>query len=232
MTDPTDDTEPERRGKWRDLSIEERIEKTEAEIARIQTRDEKRLIAAARKAGLFDVRFDRKQLAEIFETAIAERKPGPSTLRRYKDKLVPLGKSRRKDDARRKALLGGFLVAQCRHKPRLHARIVPDIRDYLEDHPEPSVAERNLALLDGFLEDPHHAGVDVGAIELTGQGIDAQEARMRTNRQILLGTWLLARRDSDPEIDRLIADELEGFLRVDDNTDRNRKLLADVLASE
>ena len=31
--------------------------------------------------------------------------------------------------ARRKALLGGFVVAQCRHKPEVHAAMVPDIRE-------------------------------------------------------------------------------------------------------
>ncbi len=38
------------------------------------------------------------------------------------------------------------------------------------------------------------------------------EAKARNHRQILLGTWLLARKDDNPAVEKLIAEELEGFL--------------------
>ena len=55
------------------------------------------------------------------------------------------------------------------------------------------------------------------------------EQRKQAQRLILLGTWLLERWQSDPEIVGLVADELDAFLREDRNLARNRALLADLL---
>ncbi len=55
------------------------------------------------------------------------------------------------------------------------------------------------------------------------------EHRKQAQRLILLGTWLLERWQSDPEIAGLVADELDAFLREDRNLARNRVLLADLL---
>lgn len=208
---------------------ETRLTGIEAEIARVRARDEKRLISIAEKAGLFEVRLTASQTGDMIRQTIATLKPAPSTLANLTAKKVRAARARRKVDGRRKALLGGFVVAQCRHKSDLHASLVPDIRAFLEDHPTPHVAERNLTLLAPFLADPADTGTSGDAGD--GDRLTVSDHQMRTHRHILLGTWLLKRRAADPAIASLIADELEGFLRDDSNTARNRALLADLLES-
>ena len=96
-------------------------------------------------------------------------------------------------------LLGGFIVAQCRHKPDLHQAVVSDIKDYLSEHPKPDIAEQNIAALAGFFADPHDAGVSDPNKDAS---LDAKKAC--NHRQILLGTWLLARKDDNLAIAKLI----------------------------
>jgi hypothetical protein len=48
-------------------------------------------------------------------------------------------KNARANDARRKAVLGAFMVAQFRHRPALHAELAPDLRAHLASHPRPEM---------------------------------------------------------------------------------------------
>ena len=211
-------TEPKAR---RHPDPETRLAEIDAEILRVRARDEKRLIAIADKAGLFKVRLSVAQMHKMIDDTLAEIKPPPSMLITLKERKARIARDLRKADARRKTIMGGFLVAQCRHKPDLHARIVSPLRTWLEDHPTAYVAERNLALVAGFLDDP------------AADDDDAAPGRAdpgpRTRRLILLGTWLLAQRQTDPALATLITDELEGFLRDDGSYARHKDLLADVL---
>ena len=221
---------PKRRRKRRRIDPADRLAEIGSEMVRVRAREEKRLIAVARKAGLFDVRLTSSELREMINATIADLRPALSTLAKLEGRKARAANAKRRDDGRRKAFLGGFLVAQCRHKPGMHKKIAPDIRAFLEDHPQRHVAERNLALLADFLADPARTSVAAGRRDReTQRSLSPADHRVRAHRQILLGTWLLARRDTDPEIARLIADDLAGFLCGDGNVARNRELLADLL---
>ena len=211
-------------------SPETRLAAFEAEIDRVRVREERKLLAAAEKAGYFDVRLGKDQLYAMFVREIETTEPGPSTLSKLRDRKARAARDRRRDDGRRKALLGGFLVAQCRYRPVLHAHVVPHVKVFLDRHPDRSVAARNRTLLEDFLNDP--ASMAGGNGEQQGDPppeCSTDEQRKQAQRLILLGTWLLERWQSDPEIVGLVADELDAFLREDRNLARNRALLADLL---
>ena len=147
----------------------------------------------------------------------------PSTLARLESRRDAHYAGRRARDARRKALLGGFMVAQCRHKPEVHARMVPEIRSWLGSHRSPTVGARNIEALEGFFGDPAHQG-------LTAPPTSSNKARReRTHRLILLGAWVLARRESVKELGDLVATELARFLEQGQRADRHKALLKDVL---
>jgi len=238
MTDDTDEPRPEddanKTGKkrtWRDPA--ERLEGIEAELARVRAREEKRLIAAADKAGFFGHRFDAAATRAMFTAAIDALNPRKrSALAKLEQDAARqrsrLSRAARADDARRKALLGGFLVAQCRHKPEVHAAITADIRAFLKDHPSETVATRNLALLEGFLSDPARSGTGPDHAD---QETSARQSghRDRAHRLILLGAWVLERQATRADLALLISEELGRFLDQDQHADRHRALLADVL---
>ena len=212
---------------------EEKLEEIRTEIARVRTREEKRLIAAAEKAGYFRHRFDAAQARSMFKTAIDALEPRkPSTLAKLESDAAHLrsrmARATRADDARRKALLGGFLVAQCRHKPELHAAIAPDLRAFLANHHNPQVATRNLALLEGFLADPASGGV--GTTDAENSEAAQTDHRDRAHRLILLGAWVLEQHETRADIALLVATELEGFLDQEKHADRHKELLGDILA--
>ena len=78
----------------------------------------------------------------------------------------------------------------------------------------------------GFFADPGHRG-------LTAQRGSSERAegvrRERTHRLILLGAWVLARREKLKELRELVAAELAGFLEQGKRVERNRALLSGVL---
>ena len=225
------DTSDNKKRTWRDPA--QRLEEIEAELARVRTREEKRLIAAADKAGFFGHRFDAAGTLAMFTAAIDALNPRKrSALAKLEQDAARqrnrLAKAARADDARRKALLGGFLVAQCRHKPEIHAAITADIRAFLKDHPTETVATRNLALLEGFLTDPARSGTGPDQADQETSVAQA-EHRDRAHRLILLGAWVLERHSTRADLALLIAEELDRFLDQGQHADRHRTLLADVL---
>jgi len=203
--------------------IEDEIE---GEIARVRAREEKRLLTMAEKAGYFDWRMPSKDLKSMFEAGLFLEPRKRSTLAKLTKRLRRLSTSRRSDDTKRKIILGGFVVAQCRHKPDLHVRLAEDITAYFGP-------TRNRDHLADFLTDPHATPLRDDPAP-TGrksdrEDVSPEQTRARTHRQILLGTWLLARRTDNPVLAQLIADELAGFLNEEKNPRRNRALLADLL---
>ena len=203
----------------------ESLDALDAEIGRVREREEKRLLRMARKAGYFHVRIKNAEFDRLFrETFLAEPRR-PSTLARLERRRDAHYAGRRARDARRKALLGGFVVAQCRHKPEVHARMVPEIRSWLGTHRNPNVGARNVEALEGFFADPGDKG-------LSAPLKDSKRARkQRTHRLILLGAWVLARRESVPELGDLVGAELARFLEQGQRVDLHKALLKDVLGN-
>ncbi|MCY4288611.1 MAG: hypothetical protein OXC63_08465 [Aestuariivita sp.] len=183
------------------------LQRLEAEIARALSKAEKDFIFMTGEAGWFEVRILTADMMNGLEAILAMDSYPASQWDRLKQKRSRILAKTRSSGVRIKAILGGFVVAQCRHKPELHRRLAVDIRQYLGEHPYPKIAAKNLEILAGFLADPHDGGVSDANKETA-----PEDARARNHRQILLGTWLLARKDDDPSIARLIEEELEGFL--------------------
>ena len=200
----------------------ETLDALDAEIERVQRREERRLISLARKAGLFQVRIKNGELVEIFTQAVTAKRLRPSKLARLETKRDTQYAGRQARDARRKALLGGFVVAHCLHKPELHAQLVPDIRTWLGTHRVKSIGARNIESLEGFFADPAHKSL------ATAPASSEKARRERTHRLVLLGAWVLARRKSLKELRDLVAAELARFLEQSQRVDRHKALLKDV----
>ena len=202
------------------------IEKVENEIVRVREREERRLIKAADRAGYFRFRIGSDEVVRLLQDMIGngeERRR--STLARLLARRERFRRSEQSRDARRKAILGRFLVAQCRHKPEIHAALAPDIRKWIAAHPHENVAARNLDALETFFADPghEHLAADPAPTETE------QARRLRTNRLILLGAWVLARRKDHRQLSKLVSNELAGFLAQGKRVRENRALLKDVL---
>ena len=203
-----------------DLKI---LDELDDEIERVRTREECRLIRLARKAGYFQVRFRNDEIQAMFKEVSLSEPRRRSTLDRLETRREAHYAGRRARDARRKALLGGFLVAQCRHKPDVHATLSPDIRKWLASHRSKSVGARNVEALEKFFADPGYSG-------LTSPNDSSEKTRReRTHRLILLGAWVLARREGVKELRDLVAAELARFLEQGKRVERNKALLTDVL---
>ena len=196
----------------------ERVAAIETELARVRAREERRLIRAADKAGFFNLNVSRAETEAMFRHAIkACAAPRRSMLAQLNEKLVQArsraSKAARADDARRKALLGGFLVARCRQKPEVHTMFALDIRRFLESHENAEVAARNVALCEAFLDNSN-------APE-TGETY-----RRRSHRLILLGAYVMARHeDGNAAVLRLLAEDLPDFIRQSRHPERHRQLL-------
>lgn len=199
------------------------LDALDAEIARVREREVRRLVRMAAKAGYFHVRIRNEEFGRIFREAFMAEPRRPSTLARLESRRDAHYAGRRARDARRKALLGGFVVAQCRHKPEVHARMVPEIRTWLGSHRSPNVGARNIEALEGFFGDPAHKGL------VATPTSSKKVRRERTHRLILLGAWVLARRESVKELGDLVAAELARFLEQGQRADRHKALLKDVL---
>ena len=204
-----------------------------ATVARVRQRAETQLLRAAGQAGLFQFRFTIPTLRQLLETAIAQA-PLPVSVLHERQHEIDEIKSRktnpaRAKDARRKAVLGAFMVAQFRHKPALHAELAPDLRAHLASHPRPEMAEANIAFMSRVTGDPASAErPDEDGAAPTGFA-SGQARRDQTRRMILAGAWVLARRAELPAIETLLRTELANFLRHDRTPARNIALLQEVL---
>ena len=115
------------------------------------------------------------------------------------------------------------MVAQCRQKPELHAKLVPDIRTWLGSHRVKAVGARNIESLEGFFADPTHKSL------ATAPASSEMARRERTHRLVLLGAWVLARRKDVKELRELIYAELARFIAQGRRVDYHRALLTDVI---
>ena len=206
-------------------TIEPQRTHLEAEITRVRRKEEKRLIAAADKAGFFDVRIPSTHIIRMIEAEKASISFNRSTLTHLKRRLTCLRQSRRKMDTRRKIILGSFVVAQCRHKPDVHEDIARAIKEDLSHHPNQNRARQNLEFLADFLDDPH-------TLSDPSPPTPDDLVKDRTHRLVLLGTWLLNRHTHHPTLSELIQTELDGFLAADPRTDVDQAWLVDVLQSQ
>ncbi len=225
---------PERKPRIR-RSAQERIAWLDAEIERVRTREERRLVKVARRAGYFEHRFTSAQIAGMVEVALRDGSPGASSLSKLRARADRIRsrqrKSSRAEDARRKAILGAFLVAQFRHKPDMLALLRADIEEHLRSHRSASVAAANLTFITGLL-DRLAEGDAASPDGHPDEEPDVTPAAVRARRQILLGAWLLDRRGSVPALDGLVREELEWFLLQDRRAGRrNARLLADVIGT-
>ena len=203
----------------------ETLDALDAEIERVRRREERRLINLARKAGLFQVRIRNDELAEMFRQALIMVPRRPSMLDRLETRRDAHFAGRQARDARRKALLGGFVVAQCRREPKLHAKLVPDIRTWLGTHRVKSVGKRNIEAFEGFFTDPAHESLAASS------AYSEKAGRERTHRLVLLGAWVLARRADHKGLGNLVATELSQFLEQGKRVDQHKALLKDVLGT-
>ena len=195
----------------------------DAKIAESTAREERRFVRLLHKVGHFNRKMTNDEFERIYREAFGARPWRESPLARLKARRTRQYGSRRARDAGRKALLGGFVVAQCRHKPEVHARLAPDIREWMLTHRDAGVGAKNVEALEGFLADPAHRG-------LAAPASNSRRARKeRTHRLILLGAWVLARREDLKELRDLVAAELAEFLEQGERADRQKALLKDVL---
>lgn len=201
----------------------ESLEELDAEIARVREREERLALRRLDNAGYFEVRFTNGEFAELFPKAFLDRPRRPSTPSRLERRRDARYAGRRARDARRKALLGGFVVAQCRHKPEVHAAMAPDIREWMLTHRNAEVGSKNVAALAGFLADPADRG-------LSAPPRDSKKARkQRTHRLILLGAWVLARHEHLKDLGDLVVAELNRFIEQGQRVGLHKALLKDVL---
>lgn len=205
------------------LGDHESLDALDKEIERVRAREEGLALRRLRRVGYFRFRWTNEEFAELFAKAFLAEPRRPSTLARLEGRREAHYAGRRARDARRKAILGGFVVAQCRHKPDVHGELVPDIREWLLSHRSPEVGARNVEALSGFLSDPEYKG-------LMAPPPNTKKARReRTHRLILLGAWVLARREGLKRLRDLVADELARFLEQGQRVERHKALLKDVL---
>ena len=203
----------------------ESLDALDAEIARVRMREERRLVRLACQAGYFHKRMKNEEILGLFRGHFLNEPKRPSRLARLEARREARYSGRRARDAWRKALLGGFVVTQCRRKPDVHAALVPDIREFLWSHRNEEVGARNVEALSAFFADPADKG-------LSAPPTNSKRARTaRTRRLILLGAWVLARRETLTELRNLVSAELAGFLEQGRHVNRHKALLKDVLGN-
>lgn len=127
-----------------------------SKINQVRHREEKRLINLARKTGLFDVRITSRQIEAMFINQLDNLEPKKqSQLSRLEMQMQKVQRKQteqeRKDNTRRKILLGSFIIAQMEHKPALKADLLPELSAFLELHKDVKVVANNKALLKDWL---------------------------------------------------------------------------------
>ena len=126
----------------------------EAEIDRVRLREERRLLTEAQRAGYFDLKVTTPQLRKMFGALLKDR-TRVSQLRGLEEAMNDmksnLSKQQRKDDTRRKILLGSFLINQMEHRPEDFGWVKQELEKFLDTHTKAHFVARNKALLNEFL---------------------------------------------------------------------------------
>ncbi len=128
----------------------------EGEIKRVRTREEARLIAAAKRAGYFNQAIKTSQVNEMFKKTLTAMPPKYSQLRKLEDRMTKLKtqmrEAARRLDAQRKILLGSFLMAQMDHRPDEFKWVPGELDKFLSQHKDDNVAARNKGIMADWLE--------------------------------------------------------------------------------
>lgn len=133
-------------------SRKDRMAALEADVRRLRERDEARVLRLAKRAGLFEHHWTLPELlAHLTEFAEARSKGRASQLKLAEDRMARVKKieseEERKLDARRKILLGSFLLARFERFPLERDRMQGEILRFLDTHKDETVRARNKALL-------------------------------------------------------------------------------------
>lgn len=133
-----------------------RLAEMEAQVKRLRERDEARVLRLARRAGVFDQYWTLPELLACLTEFAEARKTGrASQLKIAEDRMVRAKKveseEERKLDARRKILLGSFLLARFDRFPAERERMQGEIFRFLDTHKDENVRARNKALLADIL---------------------------------------------------------------------------------
>ena len=127
------------------------------EVERLRERDEARVLRLARRAGLFDHYWTLPELlACLTDFAEARRSGRASQLKLAEERMARVkrieSEEARKLDARRKILLGSFLLARFERFPLERERMQGEIMRFLDTHKDENVRARNKALLADILD--------------------------------------------------------------------------------
>lgn len=148
MAEPKTKSAPASRAGITDLS---------AKIEQVREREEARLLRIAKQKGFFRKRWKTAELEAAMEKLCADHDtPRQSQLDQLEAKLkVQTAKQNaqeRREDTRRKILLGSFLIAQLEHKPALRDMLMPELEPFLDQHKNKDIAAQNKELLKEWLE--------------------------------------------------------------------------------
>ena len=200
-------------------------------IEDVRAREVARLIKLADKAGYFKYKILTPELLKAFNNLIKtgskpNRASQLSTLSiQAKQLKAGSAKKKRQLDARRKILLGAFLVAQFSHKPQFHTDIIPKIEDYLQTTKNQSKKERYKELLAKWLI---LDGVKTIAKNTKEKKRSGRAAKEDNQRLILLGAFFIWLHATKPELLIKMDQELLKFINIDKNpisVAQNRELV-------
>lgn len=136
----------------------------EAEAAALRRAAEARLIRIAGQVGFFEAVVTNAELVRALSAAMVRQPrdlslPPRVTLNKLgkiNDRILMAkarqSKEERARDARRKILLGSFLISEFQHDPDLLERMRGKLSDYLNLHKDAHVRAANRALLEDVLE--------------------------------------------------------------------------------
>lgn len=132
------------------------IPKLKTEAERIRAREEARLISTAKKAGYFDRQVKTAELAQLFKTGLEALPHKFSQLRKLEDRIAMAqhkqSEDQRKLEARRKILLGAFLIAQAQHRPEEFTWVPKALEAFLDQNTNEKVVADNKKLLADWLK--------------------------------------------------------------------------------
>jgi hypothetical protein len=128
-----------------------------SKIDQVRAREVARLIRIATQKGFFRKRWKTSELEAALEKLCNDHgTPRQSQLAQLEAKLkvqtTKQNAQERREDTRRKILLGSFLIAQMEHKPALREMVLPELEPFLDQHKNKDIAAQNKELLKEWLQ--------------------------------------------------------------------------------
>jgi hypothetical protein len=203
-----------------------------ADIERVQSREEARLLRIAHKSGFFKKAIKSEDIAKMFESYLTVFEgQRQSQLEDLKLKLSRLDRRRqthkRREDALAKSLLGSFLMAQFAHKPSFLQFMRPLLRAFIDSAHTDKIQKRYTRLLE--------TEMSCDLQDYTPPKTDAKSPTGRSDaaqRRIILGACYMQEFNNYPETLESMRAELATFLEINDSAAtvaRNKALLAEYL---